>query len=417
MSQPTRNDGARKPTGFARAVLTVFTGSALAMAVPLLLTPVLSRLYSPIEFGQAGFYLAVVSAVGVLATGRYESAVLIARRDGHALNIAFLVAGLLAASFVLGVCGVVLLGIAYPVPDIYYLIPLAVVFLGLMNLLDRYNNRLRNYSWMSILRLVRCCVDGLVAIVLGLIFKLDIGLIIGWVGGYAISSLLALYVACKAAEMSQAAVSPARIAVLAKRYSEFPKYNMPHALLNSLSGNFPLLLLPIFFSDAEVGLYAFGVRIVQAPISLLSSSIGTVLIKEMAEAHARRGPLCQLFRKQLISLSVISLFFLPFVFFAPEMFGVIFGKSWTLAGEYIQILTPFFMLNFIAATFAMVPSLFSRQRTALVIELVFSGVKMLSLVFGGLLGSIETALSAYAVLSSMVIMLNIFWIRRLVSSF
>lgn len=416
LSQPTQEEVKRKPSSLARAVLTVFTGSALAMLVPFALAPFLSRLYTPDDFGQAGFYMAVVSAVGVVATGRYEYAVLITRRDSHALNLAMVVIGLLFSSFVLGVCIVAMLRVFFPVLDIYYTIPLAVTFLGLTSLLDRYNNRLRKYYRMSMLRLVRCGSDGAVAVALGLFWKVGVGLIIGWVSGYVISSLVALYVTCKSVGVNRAAVHRIRMAVLVKRYKAFPQYNMPHALVNSLAGNFPLLLLPAFFPDSLVGLYAFGVRIVQAPISLLSSSISTVLTKEMAEAHAKNMPLSDIFRKQFLNLAVLSLLFLPFALFAPKVFSVVFGEHWASAGEYIQILTPFFMLNFIAAAFAMVPSLFNRQKTALAIELLFSSVKMVALVSGGLLGSITMSLAFYSISSSLVIMLNLYWIFRLVSS-
>lgn len=410
------NQVTRKPYRFVYAVLTLFTGSALAMAVPLLLSPVLSRLYSPSDFGQAGFYLAIVSALTVVATGKYELPVLITRRDGDALHLAFLVATLLAVALVLSGCAAILWGVFFPLGGIFYSIPLAVVLLGLTILLDQCNNRLRKYYLISTQRLIRSAVEGAVAIALSIFFQLNYGLIIGLLSGYGIAVLVILPISYQAAGVGRVMVSRGRVAFVAKKYLAFPKYSMPHALVNSLSASFPVLLFPLFFSQSVAGLYYFGVRIVQVPLSLLAASICSVLSRDMAEAQAQRGNLLHIFRKRIIYLSSISLLLLPFSLFAPEMFSLVFGPDWASAGEYIQILTPYLMLNFVSAAFAMVPPLYNRQRTALAIELVYASVKALSITLGGVLGSITISLAIFSLGSSIVILSYLCWLYRLVSS-
>jgi O-antigen/teichoic acid export membrane protein len=400
----------------ARAILTLLSGGGVALAVPLLLSPILSRAYTPSDFGDAALYIGLASSISTLATGRYESAVLLPRRNSHALHIVYLTAGLIIAVSI--ICGFALIAMGgfIGMPNIYYTLPLAVLLISLLALLDRHNNRLKNYRVMSAQRIVRVAVDGAVAVALGLLFKLDIGLVVALISGYTVSSILMLSVFYAADRANRAPISLQRIVVQARRYRAFPVYNMPHAFINSLSASFPVLLLPLFFPDSVVGLYAFGFRIVQAPLSLLSSAVGNVVSQQLAEAYASGGCVYHIFRRYLVRLALLSLALPPILFFGKEIFSLVFGPDWALAGEYMKILTPFLMLNFLSATFAMLPALYNRQRTALKIEIVFAAVKAAGILIGGYFGSVTMALGFLSGGSCIVILSYLFWLNRLASS-
>jgi len=409
-----------KPDGFARAALTLFTGSGVALAVPLLLSPLLSRIYAPAAFGQAAVYLGIASAISLVATGRYEFAVLIPKRDAHAMQIAFLSLALLLATSILSGAGLAALGSVVKISTIYYTIPFAILFVGLASVLERYNNRRKSYALMSLQRLVRSAVDGAVAIVLGTFFQIDAGLIVGSVSGYSVAGLMTLYLTYltyRHTREQPVPLSRGRVVVLAKKYASFPKYNMPHALVNGLSASFPVFILPFFFPEFVVGLYAFSLRVVQAPLSLLSFSIASVLAQEIAEAHAHQKSIKHILRKRIVNVALVSLLLLPFSVFAKELFGLLFGPDWAPAGKYIQILTPFLMLNFVSAAFSLVPPIFDRQRAAFAFELVFAVVKALGIIVGGVMGSIETSLALFSIGASAVILLYLKWLYRVVACY
>ena len=61
-----------RPTGLLRATLTLLAGGALAQALPLLLGPWLTRLYSPTDFGVLTHFVAWLSNLVVIATWRYD---------------------------------------------------------------------------------------------------------------------------------------------------------------------------------------------------------------------------------------------------------------------------------------------------------------------------------------------------------
>jgi len=62
---------------FFRSVGTLAMGTALAQAILILFSPVLTRLYTPKDFGVLAFYTASVSILAMFACGRCETAIVI----------------------------------------------------------------------------------------------------------------------------------------------------------------------------------------------------------------------------------------------------------------------------------------------------------------------------------------------------
>ena len=67
-----------------RATLTLLAGGALAQALPLLLGPLLTRLYDPAQFGRYHLFAAVAANLAVVACARYEHALPLAQGDAEA---------------------------------------------------------------------------------------------------------------------------------------------------------------------------------------------------------------------------------------------------------------------------------------------------------------------------------------------
>ncbi len=57
---------------FSRNVLTLITGTSIAQAIPIAISPILTRLYTPEDFGVLALYIAIFSIISVIATLRYE---------------------------------------------------------------------------------------------------------------------------------------------------------------------------------------------------------------------------------------------------------------------------------------------------------------------------------------------------------
>jgi O-antigen/teichoic acid export membrane protein len=66
---------------FARSVAVVTAGSALGQGLVVASAPLLTRLYTPVDFGVLAVYGSIVSLVAVAASLRYELAIALSRHD------------------------------------------------------------------------------------------------------------------------------------------------------------------------------------------------------------------------------------------------------------------------------------------------------------------------------------------------
>ena len=129
-----------RSTGLFRATLTLLAGGALAQLAPLLLGPVLTRLFTPEAFGALTAFTTVSATVAVVACARYEFALPMARQVAEARIL------LLLCLRILALVTLASLPVAWalahwqhlPLPG---LLPLAVAAAGLLQLLILWNNR------------------------------------------------------------------------------------------------------------------------------------------------------------------------------------------------------------------------------------------------------------------------------------
>ena len=72
---------------FSQNVLTLMTGSTLSQAIPIAISPILTRIYTPEDFGLYAVYIAIITILGTIVSGRYELAIMLPKKDEDAINI------------------------------------------------------------------------------------------------------------------------------------------------------------------------------------------------------------------------------------------------------------------------------------------------------------------------------------------
>lgn len=79
-----------KKGSFAVNVATLSTGTVISQIIVVAVSPLLTRLYSSSDFGVYALYLAIASVVTVIATGRYELAIVLPKADEDAAHLILL---------------------------------------------------------------------------------------------------------------------------------------------------------------------------------------------------------------------------------------------------------------------------------------------------------------------------------------
>ena len=165
---------------------------------------------------------------------------------------------------------------------------------------------------MSYQRLIKTTIESITSIVFITLFGIKTGLIWGFILGYFMSSFTMLYINFESFKNLKLKPSLSKMQVLAIKYINFPRYSMPHTFLNTLSANIPIFLIPFFYTNHTLGLYAFGLKIVQTPLSLLSTSVFNVLGQKMAEEYTKGNEIKSLFINMVKKLVVLAIMMIPF---------------------------------------------------------------------------------------------------------
>jgi O-antigen/teichoic acid export membrane protein len=158
---------------------------------------------------------------------------------------------------------------------------------------------------------------------------------------------------------------------LAKRYKNFPKFILIANTMNTASRHLPSIFFNMFFTQIAAGFYLIVNLAIGVPITIVSIAIGDVFRQQASVAYAERGECLNEYKKIFKKLLMISL--LPFGLFAiiaPDLFEIIFGKNWRIAGEYAQILTPMFLLKFISNPLSNMFLVAEKQKLELLLQTI-----------------------------------------------
>lgn len=361
---------------FSKNVITLMTGTTVAQAIPIAITPILTRMYTPEDFGVLALFVAITSIFGAIANGRYELAIMLPVKDDDAINIAAM--GMVIATLISLFLFIPAIFMNEYIVDLLdndfigfwlYFVPLVVWLLGLFNILSYLNNRLKSYKIIAKATIYKSFAQAVVQLIFGVIKSTASGLITGQI----FSSLVANTSLAKnvIAKYQLKNINWKSMKNQAIRYINFPKYSMWSILANVMSVQLINILITFYYSVATLGFYSLAQRILGLPASLIGSSIGQVYFQQATVEKNETGKAVKVFKatsKKLIILSCI--FFIPLYFVLPFTFALAFGEKWMIAGVYSQIILPVFVFRFVSAALSTTNSVFEKQRLSLAWQVI-----------------------------------------------
>lgn len=391
---------------FLRPAATIAGAAALGQVIIVLVSPLLTRLYTPEDFGVLAIYASLLSMLVIVASLRYEVAITLPGEDCQALNLLalsflmLLVFGLLGLFCVL-IAGPQIAGLLNLPPGSAYLflLPVSLLGAGSYQILSYWALREKAYAAIARTRLSQSMSLVVTQLLLGWLGMGFWGLLLGDVAGRAGGSgTLACIIWRRRGEM-QGRVSPAGMRSVARRYWRFPVFSSSAALLNGIGAHLPPLLLGVFYGPGTAGWFALAQRVLGIPLALLGASVAQVYLAETAKlagAAPRRLP--EVFGSTVRSMAIIGL---PLVCLAALLsvwlFPVVFGNAWATAGLYMRILAPMFLLQFIAGPTGGTLDVLERQDLAMARESMRVLLTSGAIVWAGLSG--KPAVTAIACLS------------------
>jgi O-antigen/teichoic acid export membrane protein len=375
---------------FTRNVLTLMTGTTIAQAIPIAISPILTRIYTPEDFGLFALYISIASIISVVATGRYELAIMLPKKDEDAAHIVIL--SLLISFFVSFISFLVVLIFNVQITNVLgnpeisswlYFIPVTIFMTGIYQSFNYWSNREKKYKRLAINRVIQSGTTATTNLGMGVTGFSSSGLILGTVVGQTIAAMFLAKIVLKENFQIYKKVKKVKILALAKRYIKFPKFEIWSALFNTSSTSSPIILLGIFFSSATVGFYSLSYRILSLPISFMSGSIAQIFLQESVQVKHSKEKLHNLTRSTFRKLFYLGLFPLAFIcIFGDKLFTFIFGTQWEIAGEYAQVLSVWLFFVFLISPLSTLLITLEKQKESFYFNMIMLTSRVLALCLG-----------------------------------
>lgn len=361
------------------------SGTVLAQVVGYLLTPIITRLYTPEEFGEFGIIMRVVTFLVVLGAARYEHAIPLPKRDGHAAQIYRLSVRILSWVTIAVLVTSLLFWLLNGIDNKWLLysiliagITAATVFI---NIGRNWAIRMKLFKKITISSLLTSVTGNLGKIALGLLGQGVLGLAIATFFGLIIGGVV--YVKDTLHVYSEKYIhSKNRQKVVGKIYDEFPKANLPHAVIDAVRDMIIAFFLTLYFSATTFGSYDLAYRMLRVPLLLVGASISQVLYNRMSTDYAEGKAIYPLLKKSVFVLALIGLIPFTIVYlFGTDLFVFVFGEQWELAGQIAIALTPWLFANFIASSVSIVPSVIGKLKWFFWVGLANTAIQLVAFGF------------------------------------
>ena len=399
----------------------LLSANVVAQVIGLIVYPILTRIYSPEDFGLLNLFLSIGGVLTLISIAEYQYAVVIPKEEKNAIALfqgGFLLLVLCTVVLIFSVFFSSSISSLFNTPALasyYWMMPLYVLTMGVWNLLNYWYTRNKLFSRVSVYQVLQSTISSGAKIGLGYCNVLAGGMI------YSIIIAPVIAILCSCIGVFRHAIKPLLsfsfedIKSQLLKFKNFPLFVMPRALLNTVGGNLPVLLLTPYFGLSEIGFFGMAITLAFRPINIVCSSIYQVLFQKISDDVNKKKSIVSFVCTFLWKLGIVSvLFFLGIYFLLPQIVDILLGEDWLCVSDYIRYMLPWLFVVVLNTTISFLPDIFKKQHIYLAFEISYVVLRMCALVVGVIKQSITIAILLYSWVGALILLLELCWFLQMV---
>ena len=343
----------------------------IAQIIPVLISPVISRIYSVEDIGVQGVIFSIVGFCWIFSTLRYDNVIIIDRLINPIRNFITVKKITVITSFFLTLIIILFINqlseyFNLNEPQVLLMVPLIVYINASYELLIIYNNRVQNFDNIAKIKVFQSSISGIFQLVFGFMGLNYFGLIL--------APLISKFVPYFKSKLFRIFFIKPKLYkkdfILIHKYKKFPLFDLPSSLINNLSLQLPIILLASNYSLVISGAYFMTQRVLQIPITLFSHSFLEVFKEKICDPKNQFK-----LRKIMLDSFILILFisFVPFVLlfiFVDDLIVVFLGENWIMAAKFGKILVPSLFFRFISYPLSYIILLKQKQQINLIFNII-----------------------------------------------
>ncbi|WP_187418310.1 type 8 capsular polysaccharide synthesis protein Cap8K [Staphylococcus aureus] len=344
--------------------------SGIAQVILIITTPIITRLYSPAEFGEFTIFSNIAMILIPIINARYDLLIVNAKNDRSA-NILSQISFLISLLILLILIPILAISAwLYPNFILDFIFIIIMLFLvSLTNIFINYLNKERKYKVLSLINVFRAGSMALLQIIFGLLSLGSLGLIIGFSLSYITGITLGYKTFKKHFNIVR---NKEETKVLFLENKNQLVYSTPSILLNSLSFSVVVFFIGILYTNTEVGIYGMAIRVLGIPVTIISLGLSKIFMQQANDYYIERGNFRNLLLKFSSTLVIVSIIlYVPLYLFSEELVNILLGHSWVDAITVIKIVIPLFVIRLIVSTVSLSVIVLQKQQLELILQALF----------------------------------------------
>lgn len=344
--------------------------SGIAQVILIITTSIITRLYSPAEFGEFTIFSNIAMILIPIINARYDLLIVNAKNDRSA-NILSQISFLISLLILLILIPILAISAwLYPNFILDFIFIIIMLFLvSLTNIFTNYLNKERKYKVLSLINVFRAGSMALLQIIFGLLSLGSLGLIIGFSLSYITGITLGYKTFKKHFNIVR---NKEETKALFLENKNQLVYSTPSILLNSLSFSVVVFFIGILYTNTEVGIYGMAIRVLGIPVTIISLGLSKIFMQQANDYYIERGNFRNLLLKFSSTLVIVSIIlYVPLYLFSEELVNILLGHSWVDAITVIKIVIPLFVIRLIVSTVSLSVIVLQKQQLELILQALF----------------------------------------------
>lgn len=387
-----------------KGVMSLLAGNTIAKTVATLGGLFLANFYGPDNYGIYNVFLSYIAILPVLTGLRLDNVMIMQRGSNEIRN---LFSGILIVSFVLTTVLVAVMILLQGMNLIAFRLPFSILLLvGLGSVLSVWNLTQNNlFTKYRLFKQISfsLVISSVFAVVFQAIFYFfdwkETGLIYGWLIGLTASFIYN----ARVAKGRIAKVNAALFIKNVKQHKRIVQYTYPSDAINAIANSIMPILVIMYFTSTEVGIYAMAFKILSVPLMLLSGSVSRVYFQKAVNVNYNdRSALLKLTQKVIYPNVLLMFVFVVLInTVGVYLLGIFLDEEWGSLGSYLLALSFWILARSAMNPIAPVVVVINKNHYSLIFNIYLLAVNFIALYLGVLKGDFLYCIWVFSILSGL----------------
>lgn len=394
----------------------LLSANIIAQIIGLVVYPILTRIYSPEDFGLLNLFLSISGILVILSTAEYYNAIVLPKEGKKAISI---VQVCLLLLILITILTTISIGFSKQIASLfntpklaeyYWMMPIIVFTLGLWNILNYWYIRNTQYNNISSYLVANSILSSIGKICFGQAGILSGGMIYSIVIAPIISLSFNLFHIKNKLKLFFT-LSYKEIIKEAKTYKFFPTYSLPRSFINIFAGQLPVLLLTPIFGSHHVGLWGMALLLGFTPINVITRSIYQVLYQHISNRVNQQLPISYFFKRFTFYVLGIGIpCFAILYWILPDLTTFLLGDDWEMTSTYLHWMLPWLLCSILTSSTGFLADIFFKQKIGFAFELLTTILRCVGVGVGIWLNDFTTSIIGYTIGTAIAVAAQYIWL-------